>query len=633
MSRFHVCLLVSSVLAAPARGADPAVTLAEDAAAYTLANGVVTARVSKRSGDLVSLKYKGLELLAGGSGHAYGYWSHSAAAPQTVRSVTIDPTANGGERAEVSVKGISNGRPLGSGPGGSTVCDVEIRYALGRGDSALYTYTVFTHRPEYPATSVGEARFAAKLNPAVFDHLTVDARRRKVMPTPDDWDRGTELEMKEVRRLNTGRYAGQVEHKYDYSAVHFDTPAYGWSGTAHRVGLWFINPSIEYLSGGATKVELTGHLDVNDGGAPTLLNYWRGSHYGSTSCAIVAGEAWTKVVGPFLIYCNAGLDPDAMWKDALARAAAESAAWPYPWVAGVDYPTKDQRGVVRGELVLADPQAPADRMGNLLVGLAAPDYAAPAGRRFGPRTIDWQLDAKFYQFWARGDAAGRFAIPNVRPGRYTLHAIADAVLGEFAKADVTVAAGSTIDLGRLAWTPVRHGRQVWEIGVPDRTAGEFRHGDHYWQFGLFKQYATEFPDDVTYVVGQSDYRRDWNFCQPPRADGRGTTWSVAFDLADAPRGTATLRLAIAGNSTRGIQVTVNDRPAGSTGPMPDTAVLRRDGIRGYWFERSVAFDAALLKAGRNVLKLSIPPAGVMNGVLYDYLRLELDESAPPPRGG
>src|SRR5439155_9007549 len=133
---------------------------------------------------------------------------------------------------------------------------------------------------------------------------------------------------------------------------------------------------------------------------------------------------------------------------ALARAAKEPDDWPYPWVAGVDYAIKEQRGTVRGHLVLCDLQAPATRMTNLLVGLAAPDYTAPA-RRFGPSKIDWQLDAKYYQFWSRGDAEGRFRIANVRPGRYTLHAIADGVLGEYAKADVTGEAGGAVDPGRL----------------------------------------------------------------------------------------------------------------------------------------------------------------------------------------
>jgi rhamnogalacturonan endolyase len=94
-----------------------------------------------------------------------------------------------------------------------------------------------------------------------------------------------------------------------------------------------------------------------------------------------------------------------------------------------------------------------------------------------------------------------------------------------------------------------------------------------------------------------------------------------------PRGKATLRLALAATSARNIQVTVNDQPAGSTGPLIDTASIRRDGIRGYWYERPIAFDAGLLKSGTNVLKLTIPPGGVMSGVEYDYLRLELDETA------
>src|SRR5207248_2510394 len=193
------------------------------------------------------------------------------------------------------------------------------------------------------------------------------------------------------RRLNTGIYAGQVEHKYDYSAVQFEVPAFGWSGTKDNVGLWFVNPSIEYLSGGATKVELTAHLDNNSGAAPTVLNYWRGSHYGGSSCAIAQGEAWTKVIGPFLIYCNAAADHEAMWKDALAKAKREVDAWPYDWVHGVDYPHKDERGTVRGQLVLNDFAKPDAKTSNLLVGLAAPDYTPRGSGRFGPRTVDWQL--------------------------------------------------------------------------------------------------------------------------------------------------------------------------------------------------------------------------------------------------
>lgn len=611
------------------------VTLAEDDASYSLTNGIVTARIDKRSGDLVSLKYKGLETLSGGSGHPSGYWSHTPGrGARVVDAVTLNPANNNGERAEVSVKGFYQGTPLGAGPGGSVAADIEIRYALGRGDAGVYTYSIFDHKADYPRTSIGEARFCAKLNGRLFDWMTIDANRNKQMAAPADWDKGTQLNMKEARRLKTGIYAGQVEHKYDYSAIQFNIPAFGWSSTKQHVGLWFVNPSTEYLSGGATKVELTGHLDSNAGAPPTLLNYWRGSHYGGSSCVVAQGEAWSKVVGPFLIYCNAAPTPDAMWQDALARAKSEAAKWPYSWVAGVDYPHQEQRGTVRGQLALNDPQAPNAQMTNLLVGLAHPGYNP------GDNPVDWQQDAKYYEFWTRGDGQGHFTIANVRPGTYTLHAIADGVLGEYAKADVTVTPGQSLDLGHLTWQPVRYGRQLWDIGLPNRSAEEFRHGDHYWQWGLYNLYPKEFPNDVNFVVGKSDYHTAWNYAQVPRAqddtghgNGPATTWTVIFDLPQAPHGKATLRLAFAGNSARHLDITVNDKPAGTTGTLPDTATIRRDAIRGYWFERDIAFDAALLKAGPNTLKLTVPAGGVMSGVEYDYLRLELDEAAAPPKKG
>jgi hypothetical protein len=46
---------------------------------------------------------------------------------------------------------------------------------------------------------------------------------------------------------------------------------------------------------------------------------------------------------------------------------------------------------------------------------------------------------------------------------------------------------------------------------------------------------------------------------------------------------------------------------------------------GYWSLPGVAFDAAMMKAGTNVLKLTVPAGPVTAGVEYDYLRLEVEE--------
>ena len=611
-------------LLAGAAAAQTAATVQDGVSAFTLSNGYLTAEINKTSGDMTSLKFKGLELMGFVSGHHAGYWEQNpSGAARLSASVTIDPAKNGGERAEVSIKGLADGKPLtGTGRAGM-ICDLEIRYALGRNDHGIYTYAIFSHQPSYGETLIGESRYGVKLNGKVFDWLTIDNNRNKLMPTGYDWDHGVPLNMKEARRLTTGKYAGQVEHKYDYSAVQSRIPTFGWASTTQHVGLYFINPTIEFLSGGVTKVELTGHLDDGDGGDPTLLDYWRGTHYGGSILPLAEGESWSKVVGPILVYVAEGSDPNALYFSALSQALKEAASWPYEWVQGVDYPHRKERGVVSGQLVLKDDQAATTKFSNLLVGLAYPDSDR----------MTWQNDAKHYQFWKSGKADGTFTILNVRPGDYELHAIADGVFGEFAKAGIKVPESGKVDLGQLEWKPVRYGRQLWDIGIPNRNASEFLKGDDYWHWGSYLLYAKLFPQDVHYVVGKSDYRKDWFIEQVPhvenddgtgRGQGRSTTWTISFNLPEAPKGRATLRLGICGAAARTIDVTVNDQHAGTVDGLVYNATINRDGIQGSWVEKNVSFDAGLMKAGENNLKLTIPAGGLTSGVIYDYLRLEVE---------
>ena len=700
--------------------AAPAVTVSQDENSFTLDNGIVTAHVSKRSGDLLSLEYKKLELLDVESGRQEGYWSHNTGrATKVIPRITIDPKSNGGERGEVSVQGISGGNLMGSGPGGSIIMDIEIRYALGRGESGVYTYSIFSHPTNYPATSIGEARFCMKLNDDIFDWMSVDKDRNMKMISTYDWNHGTQMNGKEMRLMNTGVMKGQVEHKYDYTANQFDVRAWGWSSSEKKVGLWLVNPSVEYLSCGPTKYELSSHRDatfntnaLNAPAPPTLLNYWRSSHYGGSICNLGTNDAWTKVIGPFLIYCNSAEKHDALWPDALAQANKESKAWPFKWVNSVDYPHKEERATVSGKIVLKDPQAPNLKMKNLLVGLTAPDYE-PAfvprnfrpgggGRRGGgggggfglagggddeaamtnnfagggtndfaartnfspransgftnqsgrfgtngfrgfglPRIVEWQNDARNYQFWVRADDRGNFSIPNVRAGNYTLHAIADGVLGDLTVTNIHVVAGKKLSLGKVDWQPVRFGRQLWDIGIPNRKASEFFKGDDYFHWGWYLQYPKLFPRDVNFVIGKSDFHKDWFFEQLPYntdtnnisggGRGDGTTWAVIFKLTNAPSGKAILRLALCGIGTRSLWGDMNGQSIGTVSNLTYNATINRDGIGGSWCERDLAFDASLMKAGTNTLELTIPPGSLTSGVMYDYLRLELDEKAVAPK--
>ena len=271
-----------------------------------------------------------------------------------------------------------------------------------------------------------------------------------------------------------------------------------------------------------------------------------------------------------------------------------------------------------------------------------PTYPVPA-RPSGTRQINWQTDAKHYQFWTRSDnRSGQFSIPNVRPGTYALHAFADGVLDEFVKTDIKVApGGKPIDLGRLEWTPVRRGRQLWDIGIANRTAAEFMNGDKYFEPDTQLQYPRLFPNDVNFIIGQSDFRKDWYFQHIPHnedpntrvspfrgviGNGRATPYAITFELSHIPSGTATLRLAICGTGARTIEITVNGQTAGQIRLASGDGVITRHQVQGIWYERELAFDASLMKQGKNVLTLTVPAGPINNGVVYDYIRLELNES-------
>jgi rhamnogalacturonan endolyase len=698
--------IAMSVLAAPAA---PPVTVTDDGPTYTMSNGYLTVKVDKVTGDLVSVKTPktvtpDIELMGFVSGHHAAYWEQSPAlAARREAKITIDPASVGGERAEVSVKGWSDGKsilgahPTAAGQEGGLIADLEIRYALGRGDHGLYTYAVFTHQPTYPAGSVGESRFGFKLSGKVFDWLSIDDQRNAMMPTGADWDAGTDLNMKEARRLTTGIYKGRAEHKYDYSADQWKIPAFGWSSTTQHVGLFLINPSFEYLSSGPLHFELTGHLDDGDGGDPTLLDYWRGTHYGGSVLNFADNEAWTKVVGPIFIFVPTGGMPQALFDDARHQAIIEAARWPYGWVKGVDYTPADQRAVVKGRLKLVDAQASTTKFSNLLVGLSFPDQPAvpraprparpvdaaaptaevapavpataadadhparmnaqgqrvnrgtyvpprPGGARafnFPPQPITWQNDAKHYEFWTHGSESGTFMIPNVRPGTYQLHAIADGVLGAYdATATVTIAAGQRLDLGTIEWRPTHYGTQIWQIGTPNRSAKEFLKGDDHWHWGMYIEYARLFPNDVEFTVGKSDPAKDWFIYQVPhdtdfkpdgRDQGRATPWTIHFEMPEGqqPAGKATLRFGLDGVSTRTLGITVNGKDAGTMNDLFGAgASMIRDGIEGTWIERDFNFEASLLKPGANTIVLTVPAGGVANGICYDVVRLEVAPPAP-----
>ncbi|MGD1086540.1 MAG: polysaccharide lyase family protein [Verrucomicrobiota bacterium] len=601
-----VTAFVSLSLAVPAlRAADgppivakPAVntpvTITDSGANWTMDNGIVKATIGKGNSRVTSLVYHGFNIMGPG-----GIWE-STPGPQAAQSITIDPSKNGGERGEVATKGAGGG------------ISIEIRYALERGVSGFYTYAIYRHGANSAGGSYGENRFINQLS-SRFDWLSVDQDRNMPMCSNADERAGSQIHAKEQIVLPTGIYKNSVEHKYSYCARMYSLPAYGWSSINDHVGVWFINPANEYLGGGPTRIDLVCHMGA------TMLDYWTSGHYaGGAECNIPQGEVWTKVVGPIFVYCNAldsfktptkaeldtlaatagnptvpaswTANANALFNDALAQAKVTEAQWPFTWVQTPEYAQKDGRATVTGKIVLNDSQAATTKLPHLNVGLTHPDFNGPGGafaqRSGNGNLVTWEHDANYYQFWTVGSEDGTFSIPNVLPGTYTLHAFADGVLGEYTNYNITVAAGKPLSLGNLDWKPVRYGKQIWEIGYPDRTGGKFFKGDgsNYWLWGWCVRYPLLFPNDITYTIGKSDYHKDWFFEQVPHGDttpwinpaakdpanqrfgwvkvqgsddwgqigrGKATTWTIKFNMDKTSTGQAFLRIALAGSDGLG----------------------------------------------------------------------------------
>lgn len=600
-----ICLTWTTIAAAQ----PPPVTATQDDSRIVLDNGLIRLIFARDNGQIVSLKKleadQAYEL---GSGRETTYWdcnTEPLVAPQGITPPNkgywrpsrpscelIESTP---DRAEVRVL---------AGPDDWCLFAVELRYTLFRGDSGFYQCAVMTHPAELPAARLWQTRFVAKVaTDDTFDTHIIDDER--IMPIPKA--QAVEQLMDATYRLEDGT----IKTKYANSVYWAETPVYGIAGK--KFGVWSIAASNESQNGGPVKQGQTVHDNV-------LLRVMQSVHFGASPVQVEAGQQWQKVYGPFFTYVNSGSSVTEMWADAKKRQREEVAKWPYQWV-NIDAYGKS-RGSVSGQWKLTTGQA---TQGAWVI-------LAYSG-------VDWALQANGYQFWTRSGPDGKFTIPNVLPGRYTLYISGADQPEDFAQNDVVVVAGQTTDLDTIEWQPPTHGRTIWQIGTFDRSAAEFRNGDDSRHYEMFRRYPEQFPDDVTFAVGKSDPRRDWNYAHWVWYS-RKPVWTIQFDLPNKPAGTAMLTIGFASaqplrGKTTNLQVAVN-------GHQVDVIHLPKTGTAGYrggvqdsqYNLRRISFDASLLTVGKNTITLghaeAMPFPDLQKSVefqvgqvMYDAIRLEL----------
>ena len=215
-----------------------------------------------------------------------------------------------------------------------------------------------------------------------------------------------------------------------------------------------------------------------------------------------------------------------------------------------------------------------------------------------------------YIYYVKADADGKFTLPNVRPGKYTLYAwqTQGPITQSLAKDDVEVS-GDAVDLGEVEWDAPYHPNLLWQIGKPDRMAGEFKLGSAPRTNQLIKQV----PADLTFTIGRSKEADDWYFAQ------HTGNWNVKFNLDKVPEGNAYLTIAVAGGGAT-VAALVNDQAIGTISYRDDASVRRAANRSGRYGRNEFTFPADQLKQGENTLTLRATGAGIM----YDTIVLEAD---------
>ncbi|CAE7116107.1 unnamed protein product [Rhizoctonia solani] len=267
-----------------------------------------------------------------------------------------------------------------------------------------------------------------------------------------------------------------------------------------------------------------------------------------------------------------------------------------------------------------------------------------------------------YQYWGDVSDNGQLDIPRVREGTYRLTVYANGIFGQYEEDDIVIVAGKTTQ-HQARWVPESAGRELWRIGTPDKTAGEFRHGFagdpshplHPQEYRIYWgqwDFPTDFPNGVNYTVGKSDVSQDWNYVhwsvfgpsytRAQAVSANMNNWTINFEhtsqTGSNSTGTLTIQLAGAKSSSGNTDV-----PSGSLSNFTLQAYINnqgplnfdvlwyqssncavRSGISCYNLAKRLAFPGTWLKGGWNKVVLSLPFNKNAVYVQYDALRLELN---------
>ncbi|KAH7396400.1 polysaccharide lyase-like protein family 4 [Pyrenochaeta sp. MPI-SDFR-AT-0127] len=319
---------------------------------------------------------------------------------------------------------------------------------------------------------------------------------------------------------------------------------------------------------------------------------------------------------------------------------------------------------------------PSSGRGTFKGAIALPKGATRALAVLALNGNDFQdnnKDSKAYQYWGNVDPSGSVTIPSVKAGTYRLTVYADGIFGQYQQDNVIIKAGQ-IAATTATWIPESAGVELWRIGSPDKSSGEFRHGNEkdtskplqprqYRLYWAVHDFPKDFPNGVNYNVGTSSLR-DLNYVHWSVFGGKANylrkdpyytnvnNWTLTFDLTQSQisnKSTATFTVQLAGVKTStgnndgpadkawanlpyNVIVNGNQLPTWTIPSEHSSSCAVRSAATCYTTGHKFVFDVKNLKSGTNKFVLSLPANATApeSAVLpesvylqYDALRLEV----------
>ncbi|KAJ5536531.1 Glycoside hydrolase-type carbohydrate-binding [Penicillium frequentans] len=643
-----------------------ALHVAQNETYITLANDRLTAVLQKSVGQIVDLSLDGQDLLGPQSGSTgigpyldcycipSGFYTAGATTPsmEVVQGTDSTGTKYGGMILTDTYT------PTGQ--------QFQQYWFLRDGETGLHMFSRLTYYNETTPylRNLQEFRTLFRPNSDLWTHLTSSEVQTAPLPSKDAIS--NEIVVQDAtwtfNNTPTDAYYTQFSDyftKYTFSnqwrnnSVH-GMYADGSTSTGATYGAWLVMNTKDTYYGGPLHSDLT-----VDG---IVYNYIVSNHHGEGTPNITNG--FDRTFGPQYYLFNGGKDSSASLED--LRSEAEELANPH-WNAAfydsiakhvVGYAPSSQRGSVKGTVKL--PKGATRPIAILTVD--------------GQYFQDNSVVPSSYQYWTDINKDGSFSIDRVKEGKYRLTVYAEGIFGDFVRDGIVIRAGKQTSV-RDTWEQESAGTEIWRIGVPDKSSGEFRRGSArdpthplhppeyliYW--GAY-DWRADFPNGINYTIGTSDPATDlstvhWSVFGPTAGDSYveyDTTydWDIHFTLTSKQlkkrkTGTLTLQLAAAktasGNTdvysptepytNLSLESYINDQSDPLTmiiGFNQSSSCIVRSAVSCYQVGSRMEFPADWLRVGDNVLRLHLPynatdtetailPASVY--VQYDAIRLEL----------